>query len=90
MVNPTKKVKTLTDIYIWSLLLCNNINHKEMLAGSDRRKIFTYEQSEEFDAAIKAFNEDIRFTAVVDGVELELRPRRFAKALQEVKSLIHS
>jgi len=81
---------SISDIYIFAMLYCNGIFHKEIITGSDRRKAFSFEESDFFNAVIKAFNNDVRFTGTVDGHEISLSPRSFARALQQVKSLIHS
>lgn len=81
---------TISDIYIWSMLFCNGVFHSQIISSSDKRKSFSYSGSEFLDAVIKAFNNDVKFTAIVDGQQISLSPRSFARALQQVKSVIHS
>lgn len=88
MKNPPERI--ISDIYIWAMLFDNGIKHKSMLPGADGRKAFSFEDSSLFNAIVKAFSENIKFTAIVDGIKLQISPKGWARAIQDVKSLIHS
>lgn len=84
-----KTTLPISDLYICSLLKSNHIEHVNTSRSLDGRHVFFYDDCIKTRKIIDAFNKNVEFLTILDGVSINLRLRDFARALRDIKTIIH-